>query len=130
MPRFPIIRSTVDALKPHLPEGFRIIVQYSGSDDSGWFDNEYFQTKDGKTIYIDEKKPEPETILQEFRIEIHNELYPLLYGRFPGWEIGCDEVRGSHGHFTIDSATNTITQTHIQDFCSEEDISPEEKETF
>ena len=125
---FPNIRATIEALKPYLPEGFRIIAQYSGSDDSGWFDYEYFDDKDGKALY--KTIPEAEAIIHEFRTEIHDELYPLLSGRFPGWEIGCDNVRGSHGYFTINSATNTITQTHIQDFCDEEDISPNEEVKF
>lgn len=128
MPDFPTIRATVDALKPHLPEGFRIIVQYSGSDDSGWFDHEYFDDKDGKMIC-----PAPaaaNAILEEFSKEIYNELYPLLYGKFPGWEIGDGHVRGSHGHFTINSATNTITHNHYIDYNEEEDVSPDEEIKF
>ena len=125
---FPTIRATIEALKPLAPEGFLLIVQYSGSNDSGWFDYEFLQTKDGKEIY-----PVPDgvrDILDSNCKAIYEELHPLLYNRFPGWEIGDGHVNGSHGHFTINSATNTITQTHILDFNEEEDLSPDEEVKF
>lgn len=128
---FPTIRTVTEQLKPFLPEGFLIEVNYSGSDDSGWFNNYNFTTKDGKYIHeTSESITKAEAIIESALAAIHEELYKLLENRFPGWEIGDGHVIGSHGWFTINSNTRTISHNHIVDYNEKVDISTDEEVTF
>lgn len=131
MSKYPTIRTVIDQLKPLLPGGFRLVVTYNGSNDSGWFDAEIFENAEGRFIHDRTNDIErAETIVNAARNAIHDELYPLLESRFPGWEIGDGEVIGSHGYFTIDSKTDTISQSHVVDYNEENDISPSDLEPF
>jgi hypothetical protein len=124
---FPTIRATVDAIKSLITEPFQIVYMYSGNNDSGWFD--YFEIRDAAT---DTNIPNDNArdLVHGNKAGIEEELYTLLGGRFPGWEIGDGHVQGSHGYFTIDSKTSTITQNHVVDYNEEDDQSPDEEVTF
>lgn len=128
--KYPTIRNTIDALKPLLPEGFVLVVHYSGYHDNGWFDGMQLTTADDKNIDKPEASEIVEGILDSNKAAIERELYDILETRFPGWEIGDGEVNGSTGKFYVDSKACTIRQHHEIDFCSQEDISPKELENF
>lgn len=130
MSNYPTIRTVIDRIKPMLPEGFRLVVLYSGSHDSGWFDNWHLEDKNSMFIARDPHLHDAEKIVDDATKAIEEELYRLLESRFPGWEIGDGHVQGSHGYFTIDSATNTIRHNHTVDYNEEHDISPDEEVTF
>ena len=128
---FPVIRAVINQLRPILPEGFRFVVSYNGSDDSGWFEDYWFEDSTGNPIDDQSTKVKAASeIVGDNPSAIHDELYKLLGTRFPGWEIGDGHVIGSHGHFTIDSKTNRITQNHYIDYNDEQDESPDEETPF
>lgn len=124
---YPTIRKTVDMIKEKIKSEFKIIVWYSGSHDSGWFDN--FQLQDPAGLPLKNVPPEAERELDDNIREIEKELYEILERRFPGWEIGCDDVEGSNGTFTINSK-GTITQQHQVIYCTSDDESPREEIKF
>jgi hypothetical protein len=126
MPDFPTIRATVDALKSLITGPFHICWWYSGSDDSGWFDGFQVQDENGKDVGL----KAVDDLVDGNKQEIERELYTILGSRFSGWEIGDGQVRGSHGWFTIHSATNTITHNHYIDYNEEDDVSPDEEIKF
>lgn len=131
MSNYPTIRTVINQLRPILPEGFRLVVSYNGSDDSGWFEDYWFEDSTGNRIGDQSSMVQTACkIVGDFPEAIHDELYKLLENRFPGWEIGDGHVVGSHGHFTIDSKTNRITQNHYIDYNNERDESPDEEVTF
>jgi hypothetical protein len=123
---YPTIRATVDALKSIITGPFHICWWYSGSDDSGWFNG--FQVCDHDDVVI--SKEAVTDLIAGNLDKIERELYTILERRFPGWEIGDGQVRGSHGWFTIHSATNTITHNHYIDYNEEDDLSPDEEIKF
>lgn len=128
---FPVIRAVINQLRPILTDGFRLVVYYNGSDDSGWFEDYWFEDSTGNRIGDQSSMVQTACkIVGDFPEAIHDELYKLLENRFPGWEIGDGHVVGSHGHFTIDSKTNRITQNHYIDYNDERDESPDEEVTF
>ena len=128
---FPVIRAVIDQLRPILTDGFRLVVYYSGSDDSGWFEDYWFEDSSGNRIDDQSSMVQAACkIVGDFPEAIHDELYKLLSTRFPGWEIGDGHVIGSHGHFNIDSKTNRITQNHYIDYNDEQDESPDEEVHF
>ena len=131
MSNYPTIRTVINQIKPLFPEGFRLRVTYSGSDDSGWFDgwDIVFANDDYLGYNTPERKQVAEIIDSAMRA-IEEELYKLLGSRFPGWEIGDGHVQGSHGYFDIDPSTNRISQRHIVDYNEEQDNSPDEKVPF
>lgn len=129
--KYPTIRTFINDLRTVLPEGFRLIVSYNGSDDSGWFEDYWFEDSSGNRIDDESGKAKVAFgIVGDNPSAIHEELYRLLESRFPGWEIGDGHVIGSHGYFTIDSKTNRITQNHYIDYNDERDESPDEEVTF
>lgn len=130
MTKYPTIRATMDALREHLSFHFNLVISYSGAHDSGWFDGFWFTDKSHAHLDNDKLPPSVREIVEASSLKIHEELYPLLSTRFPGWEIGCGDVEGSSGHFIIDSKNNTIQQTHYVNYCSQEDESPEEVESY
>lgn len=138
MSEFPTIRTVINQLKPLFPEGFRLRVSYSGSDDSGWFDGWDIvipmpSANGVRYEYLNYDTPERKQvaeIIDPAMRAIEEELYKLLGSRFPGWEIGDGHVQGSHGYFDIDPSTNRISQRHIVDYNEEQDNSPDEKVPF
>lgn len=128
---FPTIRTVIDQIRPILPEGFRLVVSYNGSDDSGWFEDYWFEDSSGNRIDDQSTKVQAACkIVGDNPSAIHEELYKLLGTRFPGWEIGDGHVIGSHGYFTINSKNNRITQNHYIDYNDEQDESPDEEVPF
>jgi hypothetical protein len=132
MSQFPNIRKCIDQIRPLLPAEFTLVVEYSGSNDSGWFDHHFFSMEEGdRVIYKSEDEKEAaHSIVQSFISDIHDELYQLLESRFPGWEIGDGYVDGSNGAFTIRSKNNVISQRHEIRFQETKDESPDEKVSF
>ena len=132
MSQFQKIRNCIDQVRHLLPPDFTLVVEYSGSNDSGWFDHHFFSMENGdRVIYKSEDEKEAaHSIVQSFISDIHDELYNLLESRFPGWEIGDGHVDGSDGAFTIHSRDNTITQRHEIRFQETQDESPDEKVSF
>lgn len=130
MTKYPTIRATMDALREHLSFHFNLVISYSGAHDSGWFDGFWFTDKSHNHLLSDKLPADVRTIVEANERKIHEELYPLLSTRFPGWEIGCGDVEGSSGHFIIDSKNNNIQHKHYVNYCSQEDESPDEVEPY
>jgi hypothetical protein len=128
MSKYPVLKATMEELTKHLSFDFQLIWDYSGSHDSGWFDG--FRITDAKGKGSDSLLVANHitAYIQEHNEKIEHELYALLESRFPGWEIGCDDVNGSNGSFIIKSSTMAIEHTHTIDYCTTEDASPEEVE--
>jgi len=132
MSNYPNVRKCIDQIRHLLPPEFTLVVEYSGSNDSGWFDHHHFSMENGDRVMhkSEDDKEAAYSIVQSFITDIHDELYHLLESRFPGWEIGDGHVHGSTGAFTIHSRDNTISQRHEVQFQESQDESPEEKVSF
>ena len=128
--KYPTIRNVMDQLKAILDRDFLLIVSYSGSCDSGWFDSCWFREPAGNDIFADAVPDKAWEYLKAVESELYDELGKILERRFPGWEIGDGHVMGSSGHFTVDSRDRTILQHHQINFESSEDASPDEVERF
>lgn len=127
MSRYPVLKATMEAVKPLHPEGFVLVCEYSGSHDSGWFEHWWLEDPTGQVLPRDSESYDK---FGEVIDEIHKELYWTLESRFPGWEIGCDNVEGSDGQFRIDSSTMKISQSHYVRIHDREDHSPDELESL
>lgn len=127
MSKYPILKATIESIKPLFPEGFALVCEYSGSHDSGWFENWWLETPTSQVI---SPNHEAYAKVDEHINKIHDELYQTLEARFPGWEIGCDHVEGSDGQFRIDSKTMTISQQHFVRIHDREDHSPDDLEAL
>lgn len=129
MTRYPTIRNLMSQLITIIGNDFVLHVTYSGSNDSGWFDQISLRNEDGSDMGM--SAPDNATrLIASLEREVFDELGTTLERRFPGWEIGDGHVMGSCGYFTISSKERTIAQHHEVLFESSQDESPEEVEYF
>jgi|688.fasta_scaffold16103_19 hypothetical protein len=127
--KYPTIRNLMSQLKPIIGKDFILHVTYSGSNDSGWFDQIFLRNEDGSDMGM--SAPDNATrLIASLEREVFEELGNTLERRFPGWEIGDGHVMGSCGYFTISSKERTIAQHHEVLFESSQDESPDEVEHF
>ena len=103
-----------DALVAELRAAFpaeKVVVRfcYSGSGDSGWFDDidVYFTTTEARRWpNATELDKVNDIIAKNDKGKIYDELYPILEARAPGWEIN----EGSQGGFVFNPDGTRVHQ--------------------